>query len=998
MMKVRALDSIVSLFALVAVYKPQKGFTLITNTLEVYLNSRFSRQTTDASIDLFHQKVTAYMEQLNERYSLFDELLGDEVLKHCKRITLNIQPDERLHMMVYLLEYLPYISDHLIGDLSGDTYEMIKGIAGGLNISEADFNDAICFILDDFELVSAKNQLFIICDNPNLKIPGVAVKVVEDLKGQIVFLRLTALNVVLFRIVGDSIFDLNDRRLYKRRTYYLKPGGVIHSDSGHHFFFNDIYKALTVTDVDQHLELNVGNLEYFFSNGQQGIHRMSFKCESGEMMAIMGGSGSGKTTLMNLLIGAYKPYSGHVRINNVEVFANPELVKGYIGFVPQDDALNEELTAFENLFYVAGLSLGNLNNEARIQKVESVLSELGLSGIRNLKVGNPLDKVISGGQRKRLNIAIELIRDPGILFLDEPTSGLSSADSEMLIDVLREVADKGRIVVLNIHQPSSDIFKLFDKLLFIDQGGYPVYFGPAVRVVSYLKEALKLVDAHESECPLCGSLNPDDIFHLVERHRIKTKVPEAKERLFTPERWMNYFYENAPEEDDFFEQEFQPLKSQKLDIPHPVKQFRLYLSRLVASKLSDFSSLLLSIGLPAILAVLLSIFSYYEDPLLGYYCYHENENMPAYLFMSIIVAMFIGLMSGSAEINKDRRTLKRESFLNLSFGAYLFSKLTYLMLLNALQMFLFVFISCHLLKVESSGAVFWLIMWSLALTSSVMGLFISALFKSMSSVYVSIPFLLIPQILFSGAVIDFNKINKIFASDKYVPIVSELMPSRWGYEALMVADYTTTAFAGVFFDMDRQQYESGYFRNFLIPELDKAFYGDHWSTDFVISPDSASFELVMNGIKQLERYLKHDFSRYYEDELIKGSDFRQLISRARSMLSDIQNNSQEREDALILSMSDDEYIQLQQGYNKKILQVLTDESNVQKIKRKPHELIRKMSPLYFVADNNYGRSHLYASHKRFMNKIISTGIFNVVIIWLITFIELGLVAIVRPRY
>jgi hypothetical protein len=418
----------------------------------------------------------------------------------------------------------------------------------------------------------------------------------------------------------------------------------------------------------------------------------------------------------------------------------------------------------------------------------------------------------------------------------------------------------------------------------------------------------------------------------------------------------------------------------------------------VVSKLSDFSSLLLTIGLPAILAALLSLFSYYEDPLLGYYSYHDNENMPAYLFMSIIVAMFIGLMSGSAEINKDRRILKRESFLDLSFVAYLFSKLTYLMLLNAIQMFLFVFISCHLLKIESSGFVFWLIMWSLAITSSVMGLFISALFKSMSSVYVSIPFLLIPQILFSGAVIDFNKINKIFASDKYVPLVSETMPSRWGYEALMVADYTTTAFADSFFDMDREQYESGYFRNFLIPELDKSFYGDNWSTDFAISPDTASFELVMNGIKQLERYLKYDFSRYYDENLIQGSDFRQLISLARSMLSEIQNTSQEREDALIVSMSDEEYEQLQQGYNKKILQVLTDESNVQKIKRKPHELIRKMSPLYFVADNNYGRSHLYASHKIFMGRIIPTGIFNVVIIWLMTLIELCLVYIVRPRY
>ena len=102
-----------------------------------------------------------------------------------------------------------------------------------------------------------------------------------------------------------------------------------------------------------------------------------------------------------------------------------------------------------------------------------VLMDIDLIGIKNLAVGDPINKYISGGQRKRLNIALELIREPSVLFADEPTSGLSSMDSEMVMLLLKEQTLKGRLVIVNIHQPSSDIYKLFDKLLIMDKGGYP---------------------------------------------------------------------------------------------------------------------------------------------------------------------------------------------------------------------------------------------------------------------------------------------------------------------------------------------------------------------------------------------------------------------------------------------------------------------------------------------------------------------------------------------
>src|SRR5690606_24582343 len=131
------------------------------------------------------------------------------------------------------------------------------------------------------------------------------------------------------------------------------------------------------------------------------------------------------------------------------------------------------------------------------------------------KVGNPLNKKLSGGQRKRLNIALELIREPAVIFMDEPTSGLSSRDSENIMDLLKEQALKGKLIFVVIHQPSSDIFKMFDQLLVLDSGGYMIYNGEAVEAINHFKDCINHINKEESECPVCGNVNPEQILTII---------------------------------------------------------------------------------------------------------------------------------------------------------------------------------------------------------------------------------------------------------------------------------------------------------------------------------------------------------------------------------------------------------------------------------------------------------------------------------------------------
>ena len=173
--------------------------------------------------------------------------------------------------------------------------------------------------------------------------------------------------------------------------------------------------------------------------------------------------------------------------------------------------------------------------------VDNVLTEMDLYDIRDLKVGNPLNKVISGGQRKRLNIALELIREPTILFADEPTSGLSSVDSEIVMNLLKEQTYRGKLVIINIHQPGSEIYKMFDKVMFIDKGGYQIFYGNPTEAIVYFKSMAGFSNAKEDQCITCGNVNADQMLQIVEAKVINEHGKPTHIRKVSPAEWAERF-------------------------------------------------------------------------------------------------------------------------------------------------------------------------------------------------------------------------------------------------------------------------------------------------------------------------------------------------------------------------------------------------------------------------------------------------------------------------
>ncbi|MFM9004968.1 MAG: ATP-binding cassette domain-containing protein, partial [Flavobacteriales bacterium] len=379
-------------------------------------------------------------------------------------------------------------------------------------------------------------------------------------------------------------------------------------------------------------------------------HQFNLREEGGTLVGIMGGSGAGKSTCLNVLNGNYEPTFGSITINGIDIYKERARIQGVLGYVAQDDILIEELSVFQNLYYNARLCFKDMPEEELVKRVGDTRQSIGIYECKDLRVGSVLDKTIRGGQRKRLNIALELIREPSVMFVDEPTSGLSSRDSENIMDLLKELTLRGKLIFVVIHQPSSDIFKMFDKLFILDQGGYPIYYGNPVESIIYFKRLANHVNLAESECPHCGNVNPEQIFNIIEAKVVDEYGVETGIRKVAPREWNN-FYNVIIGNHLVSEKKEWELPKNSFSIPGVLSQFKVFVVRDVLSKLSNRQYMLITFLEAPVLALVLALFIKFS-PIEGgvhVYSFMKNINFPQYLFISVVVAIFLGLTVSAEE-------------------------------------------------------------------------------------------------------------------------------------------------------------------------------------------------------------------------------------------------------------------------------------------------------------------------------------------------------------
>lgn len=999
-MSEQILKALMELFALIV--KQDNGI-LVNERKYVsdFLDKQLTRETVKEYLALFDEhagpvmNVTAMKESLSP--SLRDSV---KIFGICKKINRTLNQEQKVVALMRLYELVNTSRQFTIQRMN-----IINTVAEVFKISTPEF-----FAIEQF----VKND-----SQEDLINPSILYLTPEDLKCDlcrkmitgyhntaIIILRVASVDLYFIRYISSDQLYLNGLPIRSGQVYTFAKGGSIKSQQGHSIYYSDISSSFLSDIIIHKISFTVDNLSYYFMEGLPAINNVSFSVEEGKLIGIMGASGSGKTTLMNLMSGIQKPSSGSIKINGLNVSGDNTDLEGVFGYVPQDDLLIEDLTVFENLYFAACQCFNDKSKEEISLLVDQTLSNLGLHEKRELKVGSPFNKIISGGQRKRLNIALELIREPQVLFLDEPTSGLSSRDSEILMDLIRDLTLKGKVVFTVIHQPSSEIFKMFDKVIILDQGGCMAYFGNPVDSVIYFKTLDAQINSNQGECPSCGNVNPETIFNIIETQVVDEFGKYTEKRKVKPSEWAYTFNCKHP----FTEiPEVKELPHKSLQRPGLLNQFKIYFSRDLKSKISNRQYVLLTLLEAPVLGFVLSfIIRYIPDPDSSVYIFSENENIPIYIFMSLIVALFLGMTISAEEIFRDRKILKREQFLNLSRHSYLFSKVAILIIISAIQSLLFVLIANPILGIKGLYFNYWLALFTTAFCANMIGLNISASFNSAITIYIVIPLLIIPMMVLSGAMFSFDKLNRKIGNVDKVPVIAELMPTRWTYEALIVTQfkdnkYSSTQFTRegeTYYDLQKTISEADFNKVHRLKALRDALeitlfefrsnpknIGN--SEDLMVKKTTRKFsrlQLLKNELEKMAavfhvapfNYISdltpYEFNPGVADSLMKYFD------RLDKSFSHISNSASDRRDTfynindLKLKKLEDDY------YNYKLLELVTKPYERKKVLIYNNSLVQNTDPIYLDPYKNgffSFRTHFYAPSKYIFGLKSDTFVFNI---------------------
>ncbi|MBU2513780.1 ATP-binding cassette domain-containing protein [bacterium] len=585
------------------------------------------------------------------------------------------------------------------------------------------------------------------------------------------------------------------QQLLKNGNPIVPPVEVIHDDNlliGNIFVRIDLKNPESVFHARKIQLTNISmiNVSSRYKNSDRNaIENIMLSMNAGDLGAVLGPAGSGKSTLLNTLLGKMKPVVGAVEANQYPLPRGLLTLGNKLGFVPQDDILMEPLTTLENLFYAEKLLFphANKSRQETEEHLMAILKDVGLAEKAHSVVGSIEKRVLSGGERKRLNIALELVGDPDVLILDEPTSGLSSQDAEEIVALLKRLANQGKIVLMVIHQPSSVIYKMIDKVLILNKGGKLAHFGDAKQALTLFNEVSKEPNSLKDyiECPECHEVNPNLLMKSLKTEsadfwKIVSKIEEK-------------FGKDRQNEDLEYGDSVSNLAGPKANVSI-IKQTWFQLKRQFICKSRDHSNLFISF-LAAPLIGLFSAFVFKYSPKDQAYSMIENEQYPFFLFILVLAAIFLGLASSVSEIIKERAILHRESLKNISIGSYYFSKFSILSLFALLQSILCLIPAHLILQIRPELLVIHIALMTLVSFSGIAtGLFFSTFIRSSVAAYNLVPLILIPQIILGGAFLPFENMGEqVYLWQQkdglQAPPPAQIMPSRWAYEAFVTANW-----------------------------------------------------------------------------------------------------------------------------------------------------------------------------------------------------------------
>ncbi|MCD4651308.1 MAG: ATP-binding cassette domain-containing protein [Candidatus Cloacimonetes bacterium] len=641
---------------------------------------------------------------------------------------------------------------------------------------------------------------------------------------------VTIINVEADRCViqtprrGWEIF-VNNRKVEKSTPFYQNTD--ILTISKQNFRLNSFFDLIEIPfDVEK---IKMMDLKHYFRDGSTALDGISLEAAKGEFIAIMGQSGCGKSTLLRCIAGDVIPSYGSLIIDGKDFYRNQGFFSQYIGYIPQDDLLYSSLTVYENLLCRGRLQMPNISEDQLNRKIDNLLMETNLLHRKHTQVGDFKNVRLSGGERKRLNIALELLSEPTLIVCDEPTSGLSSLDSEQIINMLKSLSKQGKIVIISVHQPGPDIFSKFDQILLMDRGGKQVFFGRVSDAFSYFDMEFAQLQHNSDEIGNKRVQGMSEyLYQIIEYPELNDDGRPAYiqeggnlvvKRKFPAQYWRQKFkrlrlielihIDESKLKSNLKVKQARPRR--RLNFSSHLIQMKTFLYRNFINKLRNKSNNYITFAEAPLLALLVSFILRFTPDGDGY-SYNNNTNLGIFLFISIIIFIFLGLSNSIEEILSERRILLREKKLSIKLSYFLFSKLLSLSFFALIQVVLYYIVAMLLLDIR--GIFIWSIVYFFfsSLIGISLGLLISCFISDIKAVINILPVLLIPQIIFGGAILEFERMNKTLTvvEGNPIPEVVQVIPSRWLFEGVYTAYAKNNTYEGTLDSVERNRIQLMY--------------------------------------------------------------------------------------------------------------------------------------------------------------------------------------------
>ncbi|MFN8206546.1 MAG: ABC transporter permease [Bacteroidales bacterium] len=818
---------------------------------------------------------------------------------------------------------------------------------------------------------------------------------IPGFEGQLIFLFLPVSHTIIAYYLGHQYITIAGKTLDPFHPVLFSDGNIIKGRGFDPIHFREVARYFLKENEYSRIVLDgygLGSVD----NANSGIKQFNFCEESGHLVGVIGSAGTGREHLMKILAGLLKPGMGKITLNGYDLFQDRFKLQGVIGFIPSQDLLIDTLTVFETLLINAELCLAGYNREDLLLLVDKTINELGLQPVKNSVVGKPGDQHLSRLQRKMVHLGLELIRDPSILVIDDPVNGLSSFETERVLDVLKELSIRGKLVIVGMEQPGPEFFRMLDRLWILDQGGYMVFQGNPTEALNYFKKKAFISQVRDKECRVCGIIDTGQITAILEARMLTGSGKMSEQRKKTPADWHELYLKEI--EPDLNRIESRRVIPRHLSsVPTELNQFLLFGKRnLISSWRSRKLFLLLILAAP-ITAIIIAFLTHFSTDQ-GYF-FSENRSLPQYLFLSIISTLFIGLLTGISGLDKEHLLIERENNLNLSWFSFINSKLAIIFLVSALQILLFAAAGNYLLEIRAMTLVYWIVLFSLACFANILALNLSAGIRTKWINYLLIPVILVPQILFCGAIIPFDDMPPALSDKTQVPLLGDLAASRWAYEALAVSQFRDNHYERKIFSAEQAISDFSFKSSYLVPRLQTKVEDvrKHLGESGWEERNEQNLMIVRNEIEALNDY-EGVFPFEFTDSLYSGSFSDEIADETQGYLTylklqlfNMRDEANARKDSILLALQGSEpasqILALKSKYhNNKLADLVLSRGENTRVLEHAGRIIQKKEPVFVYPLSDMGRAHFFAPVKKLNGQFVDTLWYNLSMIWIMIFV------------